>query len=419
MSDPTFDVAVIGAGQAGLGTSYLLNHHGIRHIVLERGKIGESWLAQRWDSFRLNTPNRFNLLPGDTYSGTDPDGFDDGKGFASYLESYARRHHLPVQEHARVVSVERNSPSYHVTALVHGKSRRYRCRQVVVASGAMNEPRIPPFASNISPAIMQVHAGAYRSSSELPEGAVLVVGSAQSGLQVAEDLIEGGKKVYISSSAVGRAPRRYRGRDILEWLLTTGIFEVRTDDVTDPKEFEQKQPQVSGVGPLGHTLSFQSLARRGAVVVGKIDDAHGTTVSLQPNAADHVRFADEVSRRMKTTIEQYIAAHSLNLPPPEPDPADEPDVEAACASPVRILDLEKENIRSIVWATGFTADFSYLKGSFLDGKGRPLHRNGISSAPGLYFVGLPWLRKRKSGIIPGAAEDATFIAENVKDASSK
>jgi len=253
----------------------------------------------------------------------------------------------------------------------------------------------------------------------LPDGAVLVIGGAQSGLQVAEDIIEAGKRVYLSTSAVGRVPRRYRGRDILEWLLRVGFYDVKTEDVTDPKDFELKPPQVSGVGPLGHTHSLQSLARRGAVVIGKLDSASGNVVNLQPNAAEHIKFGDEVSRRIKALIEQFIAENQLVVPPPEPDPADEPDTNAECASSMRTLDLEKENIRSIVWATGFTADFSYLKDHVIDGNGKPVHRNGISNVAGLYFLGLPWLRKRKSGIINGTVEDATCIAEEVKGASSR
>jgi putative flavoprotein involved in K+ transport len=416
MTDPVLDAAVIGAGQAGLGISYFLTQLGVRHTVFERGRIGETWRTQRWRSFVLNSPNRFNTLPGDIYAGSNPDGFDAAGSFVSYLEGYANRFQLPVQEHTRVVSVERIPSAYRVTALVQGRTRQYRCRQVVAASGAMNEPKIPSFAKEISPHIRQFHAGEYRSPSELPDGAVLVVGSAQSGLQVAEDLIEAGRKVYLSTSAVGRIPRRYRGRDIFDWLLRVGFFDLRTDDVTDPRELALKQPLLSGVGPLGHTLSLQSLARRGAIVVGKIDTIRGDLVTLQPNAPDHVRFSDEVSRKIKAMIDGYAANHRLDAPPPDLDPADEPDIDATCASPVDTLDLKKEQISSIIWATGFAADFSYLRDQIVHGNGGPAHRNGISPAAGVYFVGLPWLRKRKSGIINGIAEDAAFIAENMDHA---
>jgi putative flavoprotein involved in K+ transport len=418
MPDPVLDVAVIGAGQAGLGISYFLTHLGVRHIVFERGRIGETWRTQRWASFVMNSPNRFNTLPGDAYAGANPDGFDPAGSFVSYLEDYASRFQLPVQENARVVSVESVHPGYRVTAHIDGRARQYTCRQVVAASGAMNEPKIPPFAKEISPHIRQYHAGEYRTPADLPDGAVLVVGSAQSGLQVAEELIEAGKRVYLSTSAVGRVPRRYRGKDIFDWLLRVGFFDLRTDEVTDPRELELKQPLVSGVGPLGHTHSLQSLARRGAVIIGKIDRIRGDRVDFQPNAPDHIRFGDDVSRRIKGMIDGFIAAQGLDSPPPEADPADEPDLNATCASSMRTLDLDAEHIRSVVWATGFAADFSYLKDGLVYRNGKPQHRNGIANIRGLYVLGLPWLRKRKSGIINGIEEDATFIAQNVEHARS-
>jgi putative flavoprotein involved in K+ transport len=417
MKNETLDVAVIGAGHAGLAISYHLNQRDLRHIVFERARIGETWRTQRWDSFMLNSPNRFNLLPGDTYRGTRPDGFDSAKDFVSYLEGYADRFRLPVQEDARVVSVERNSSRYHVTALVRGDLETYICRQVVVASGALNQPKIPGFAKTIAPDIKQCHAGEYRSPSELPDGAVLVVGSAQSGVQIAEDLSESGRSVYLSTSAAGRVPRRYRDQDILEWMLRVGFYDVRTLDVADQKELEMKQPQVSGIGPLGHTLSLQSLARRGVVIVGKIDSAGGNVIKIQPNAVDHIRFSDAVSSRIKDLVEKFILEHNLDAPPAEPDPADEPDTHGDCASPLRSLDLEKQNICSIIWATGFTGDFSYLKCGVIDGAGKPVHRDGISNAECVYFLGFPWLRKRKSSIINGITEDAAFIAEAMATAS--
>lgn len=417
MPGPDFDVAVIGAGHAGLGISYFLKQYGMRHIVLERGRIGESWRSQRWDSFVLNSPNGFNILPGSTYRGANPEGFDSAANFVSNLESYANRFQLPVQEHTRVTSVHRNSSAYQVKASVHGAPKSYTCRQVVVASGGMNDLKIPPVAQGISSSIRQLHAGEYRSSSQLPEGGVLVVGSAQSGLQLAEELLEAGRRVCLSTSAVGRVPRRYRGKDIFDWLLRVGFFDVKTEEVTDPRELEMKQPQVSGVGSLGHTLSLQSLAGKGAVVIGKIDSVRGNEINLQSNAADHVRFSDEISRRIKGLIDRFILAHHLNAPRREPDPDDEADTYATCASPMSVLDLGKANITSIIWATGFTADFSFLKDHVIDGNRRPIHRNGMANVAGLYFVGLPWLRKRKSGIINGIVEDAAFIAEQVKLAS--
>lgn len=402
---------MIGGGQAGLGISYWLQHYGLQHRVLEQGKIGETWSKQRWDSFALNSPNKRNTLPGETYAGENPDGFDSAPKFVSYLRRYADKFRLPVLEYTRVVSVEHHPQGFIVRTADHGSSAPIVCRQLVVASGAMNLQRVPSFAGDISPEIRQYHAGTYRNSRQLDQGAVLVVGSGQSGLQVAEDLLRAGRTVYLSTSAVGRVPRRYRGTEILEWLLTIGFYDVRTEDVTDPREFEKRQPQVSGVGPFGHTHSLQSLAQSGAVILGKLESASGVTVRFQPDAAANVRFADEVSKRIKQQIDDYIVRNRLDVPPNEPDPADEPDLHAACASPLTCLNLLRENIHSIVWTTGFSSDFRYLKLPVLDGNGRPRHRGGVSEVPGVYFLGLPWLRKRKSGIICGTCEDAEELAK--------
>jgi putative flavoprotein involved in K+ transport len=414
--DERLDVVVIGAGHAGLGISYLLRQQGISHAVFERGTIGESWRTQRWDSFALNTPNKVNVLPGDVYEGPDPDGFESAKGFVAYLQSYARRFRLPVHEHAPVVSVESHAEGFRVIAENDDGHPQVICKKLVVASGAMNRKQIPPFARHISPAIRQYHASEYRNPSQLEPGHVLVVGSGQSGLQVAEDLLQSGRTVYLSTSAVGRVRRRYRGLDIVDWLMYVGFFDAKADDVTNPADFQLRQPQVSGVGPRGHTHSLQSLAARGMIVLGTLESADGMMLRVQPNATDHVQFADAVSARIKLQIEDYIAKSKLNVPQPESDPADEPDAHAACASPITSLDLQKAGIRSIVWTTGFAADYSYLKFPVLDGAGRLMQRNCVAKVPGLYFLGMPWLHKRKSGIICGVPEDAELVAHSIRDA---
>ena len=414
MPESALDVAVIGGGHAGLATSYELANAGLRHVVFEKGRIGETWRTQRWDSFALNSPNKYNTLPGDTYQGPDPDGFGTAASFVSYLEDYASRNRLPVEENTRVKSVVRSGDAFHLTVESAGATQRFVSNQVVIASGSMNELRLPLFASAISPKILQIHAGSYRSPAALPRGAVLVVGSAQSGLQVAEDLLGAGRRVFLSTSEVGRVPRRYRGKDILEWLIEVGFYDAKTEDVTDPKILDIKQPQVSGVGPAGHTVSLQALAARGAVILGKAYCAKDRVITLQPDAADHVRFSDGFSGSVKIMIDQFISEHKVNAPEPEHDPADEPDPEAAFTSAATSLDLRKEGITSIVWATGFSGDYSYLMGHPFDKRGMPVHRNGITNFPGLYVMGVPWLRKRKSGIVWGVNDDAPFIGECVR-----
>jgi putative flavoprotein involved in K+ transport len=282
---------------------------------------------------------------------------------------------------------------------------------VVVASGAQNKKNIPLFARNLSSEIFQLHSSEYRNVSSLPDGAVLVVGSAQSGIQIAEDLISEGRKVFISTSQVGRVPRRYRGKDIVDWLIITGFYDQFASDVADKQILTMKQPQISTVGVRGHSSSLQALAKNGAVILGKIENANALTVFLKPDAAANVKFADESSMKVKEMINQYIQKTQLYAPPPEEDLGDAPDEKADCVSAVTSLNLIENNITTIIWTTGFVGDYSYLKLPVFNDNGMPRHHNGISDINGLYFLGMPWLRKRKSGIILGIEEDAKFIAK--------
>ena len=383
MNSSVLDVIVIGAGHAGLSISYHLKKLHLNHIVFDKGRIGETWRTQRWDSFKLNTPNKVNLLPGQENIFPDEEGFCSAPEFVSILKNYVNIFQLPVFENCRVMSVENvpDSKDFSVYVSENGTIKYYRSKQVLIASGTQNIKNIPSFTKNISDEVLQLHTCDYRNSNLLPDGAVLVVGSAQSGIQIAEDLIYEGRKVFISTSHVARVPRRYRGKDIVEWLSLIGFYDMETSDVTDPQILTMKQPQVSNVGMRGHTLS--------------------------------VKFADEFSQKVKNMINDYIQKSQLDAPPPEEDTADEPDIDATCASAVTSINLKENNIASIIWTTGFAGDFSYLKLSVFSNDGTLKHNNGISDIKGLYFLGLPWLRKRKSGTILGIIEDAEFIAEKL------
>lgn len=420
MNDAVLDVIVIGAGQAGLSASYYLKQYELNHVVFERGKIAESWCSQRWDSFRLNTMNKLNILPGFSYSGSEPGGYCTAKEYAAMLELYATQFELPVVADAKVLAVEKSADNsfFKVAVEVGQRVNYYYASQVIVASGAHNEIKIPSFAYNLSSDIVQLHSSQYRNAQQLPDGAVLVVGSAQSGCQVAADLLDAGKKVYLSTSMVGRIPRRYRGRDIMEWLLEMKFFDVRPEDVKDPAMLHMKPPQITGVDG-GHTISLQGLARQGAVILGKVEHADRRRVTLQPNAAANVMFADHVSENTKRMVDNYILDGALNFPPAEYDEADMPDIDASCASPVTSLDLDVHNITSVIWTTGFSGNFNYLPSSALDGQGYPIHKNGISPVDGIYYLGLYWLRMRKSALINGIKDDAAFITEQVQSRSKK
>jgi putative flavoprotein involved in K+ transport len=407
-----FDVIVIGAGHAGLAISYHLKQQGNTHLVFERGRIGETWRSQRWDTFKLNSANKKNMLPGYQYAGPDGDGFDTATNFARDLAQYASAHQLPVREHARVISVAKPDDRFTLVVEEGGATNTYRSKNVVVASGIQNVKKVPHFAQNISPAILQLHTLEYRSSSQLPPGAVLVVGSAQSGVQIAEDLLDAGRKVYLATSKVGRLPRRYRGRDIIDWLTDIGFFDLPTV-AADPQMLSMRVPQISGVGVRGKTISLQSLARDGATILGKIENADANMVQLAPNANEHVQFADGLSKMVKDMIDQFIEKQQLAVPAAEVDANDIPDPAGACVNTSTSLDLAEHNITSIIWTTGFDGDFSYINLPALDERGQPKHSNGIGEVEGLYFLGLPWLRMRKSGMIFGICDDAAFIAEQV------
>ena len=419
MNASILDVIVVGAGHAGLSISYHLKDHHLSHMVLEKGRIGDTWINQRWDSFKLNTPNKWNLLPGQENMFSDPDGFCSAPDFAAFLEGYSVKFQLPVIENCEVLSVEcvpgSNEFSVHVSE--NGNAKNYLCKQIVIASGGQNIKSFPSFARNIPPEIVQLHTNEYRNASALPDGAILVIGSAQSGAQIAEDLIVDDRKVFISTSQVPRVPRRYRGKDIVDWLVLSGFYDLQTIDVTDPLILKMKQPQVSTVGLHGHTLSLQGLARNGAVILGKTENTDGADILLQPNAVTNIRFADEFSKKIKLMIDDYIQKSQLYAPPPEEDPNDDIFESASFASHSISLNLKENNITSIIWATGFTGDFSYLKLPVFNGNGMPGHNKGISDIEGLYFLGLPWLRKRKSGIILGIEDDAIFIAKQILEHS--
>jgi putative flavoprotein involved in K+ transport len=418
MSDSIIDVIVVGAGHAGLCVSYYLTKHGISHAVLEQGRIGETWRSQRWNSFKLNSANKLSLLPEQSTYFDDPDAFSFAHEFALSLENYTRQLKLSVKEHCKVLEVKKviGQPLFTVTVSEDSKEKTYRCKQVVIASGGQNTSVIPDFAKNIAEDILQLHTSEYRNSGQLPDGNVLVVGSAQSGTQIAEDLVRAGKKVFLCTGKVGRIPRRYRGKDIFDWLVELGFYDAYTDDITDPAVLKAKNAQVSGSGERGKTCSLQSLARSGATILGKAENADADTIYLQPNAPSHVRYADEFSLKVKTLIDEYSEQNNIAAPSPEIDLDDRPDENASCASDLTELHLKANGIESIIWTTGFTGDFTYLNLPVLDEEKKPVHRNGISEVEGLYFIGLPWLRKRKSAIILGASDDAEFIVNRILEA---
>jgi putative flavoprotein involved in K+ transport len=407
--DSRMDVTVIGAGQAGLAVSYLLSQERIQHVVLERGKIGESWRSQRWDSFHLNTPNWSNSLPGLEFDLIAPDAFGHRKQIISYLERYADSFSAPVKENAEVISLRRlPTGRYHVRVGGDG----FETGVAVIASGSMSRPRMPGIAQKIPGDILNLTAGTYKNAESLPDGAALVVGGAQSGCQIAEDLIAAGRQVYLCASRVGRVPRTYRGRDTLAWWRDMGFWDVRVEELEDPAMQFAALPQVSGTDG-GHTVSFQSLSRDGVTLLGRVLDVEGNDLKLKPDLMESIRFADEKSSAFKNAIDAFIMREGITAPLAEPDHGEPALLDLNGSELMEKLDLRKAGISCVIWCTGFDANWDWLQVNVFDEHGRPQHILGISEHPGLYFIGFPWLSKRKSGTLYGIAEDTARIVEHI------
>lgn len=410
------DSIVIGAGQAGLGVSFFLKKKGFEHIVFERGRIGESWLSMRWDSFKLNTPNFMNVLPDFPYKGTETDSFEGVNELIQYFQKYVEHYNLPVRTGTTVLAVNRAEDNNHfIVKIKNGRQSEETVisRTIVVASGILQTPKLPAVHSKVPITINSLHSAEYRNSDSLPHGAVVIVGSGQTGCQIAEDLLSAGRTVYLCTSKVGRVPRRYRGKDILEWWINMKFWDVKYDQLEDKSIARTAQPQVSGVGRYGHTVSLQCLADKGAVIMGSLSSIEGDSIIVKDDAAAHIQFADGFSRRIKDDIDTYLERNGIKAPPPENDPADVPDPDSRSASKLQKINIRGKNISTIIWATGFKGNFNWLNLPVIDDEGNPIHQRGISPVEGLYFMGFPWLSSRKSGIIYGIEEDARFIADEI------
>jgi putative flavoprotein involved in K+ transport len=386
-----------------------LNDAGIEHVVLERGEIGETWRTQRWDSFRLNTQNAMNRLPGGPEHAR-PEEFLGREAWIAELEAYARAASLPVRTHAKVTAVTAaGNDGFDLTI---GSDETMRTRSVVIASGIANAQKLPAAAAGIDRRIEILTTGTYRRPSQLPPGAVLVVGSAQSGCQITEDLLDAGREVYLATGTVGRAPRRLRGRDTLAWLSESGWMAQRREDLPDPAGIRAAQPLISGVGPRGHTVSLQALARRGVTLLGHLESADGTRLRFGDDLAHHVRLGDEGSAKMRQHVDDYIARSGIDAPASEVDPADEPTDPESFHAPTE-LDLADRGVHAVVLSTGFGTDYSWLHVPVVGPDGSIAHREGRTGVEGVFFVGLLWMRVRRSAIIAGAMDDSAHVAAEV------
>ena len=405
MRTETVHTVVIGAGQAGLCVSWFLSRERIEHRVLERDAVASSW-RRRWDSFTLVTPNDLNRLP-EFPSGGDPDGFLTRDQVTAYLERFAASLDPPVRTGVDVASVTAHEPSG--AFRVRTNRGDLVARNVVVATGTFHHPWTPPFASRLPSGVRQLHSSDYRRPDDAP-GAVLIIGSGQSGAQIADELRRAGREVLLSVGSAPRLPRRYRGRDTMRWLFDLGVFDRTVDALESPAQRFAPHPHVSGRDG-GATLDLRAFARDGVRLLGRLVDVDGDRLTFDDGLNDHLRAADAFAEGTRRTIDARIEEEGIEAPPPSE--ADRATHEFDPDDPPRRLSLNEANVRTVIWATGYRFDFSWVEFPVFDAYGYPVQRHGASEVPGLYFAGLHWGHRQRSALLCGVAESAERIARSV------
>ncbi len=397
---------IVGAGQSGLAMSRHLTDRAVDHVLLERGEVANSWRTERWDSLRLLTPNWQSRLPGFAYAGDDPDGYMSMREVVGYLQSYADSLRAPVQTGTRVTKVSKTDDGYAVTT----DRQAFRCRTLVIASGACNIASVPSLAGGLPRSIHSITPMDYRNPAALPDGGVMIVGASATGVQLAGEIQASGRRVVLSIGEHVRMPRVYRGRDIKWWMDAIGAMDVRYDEVDDLNR-ARGLPSLQLIGtPERASIDLNSLRKLGVEIVGRLVGLRDGKAQFSGSLASQCAMADLKMNRMLAGIDAWVSERGR-----------EDDFPAACRfEPTTIgpdtklsLDLNDSGIGTVIWATGYRPDYSWLDVPVFDRKGRILHDGGVVSAPGMYVMGLPFLRRRKSSFIDGAGDDAADLAEHL------
>jgi putative flavoprotein involved in K+ transport len=396
---------VVGAGHCGLAMSRCLAARSIDHVVLERGEVAHTWRTQRWDSLRLLTPNWMTRLPGYTYRGDDPDGYLTASETAQLITDYAKETAAPVRANTTVTSVRPVERGY----LVQTDQDTWHARAVVSATGGSAVARVPALQHGVPAGITTLTPTEYRNPSELPEGGVLVVGASASGIQIAEELHRSGRPVTLAVGEHVRMPRTYRGKDILWWMDATGLLDERYDEIPDLVR-ARTLPSMQLVGsPERKTVDLNALRRIGVRLVGRLAGIRDGVAQFSGSLANVSLLADLKLGRLLDTIDTWATKAGL-------ESLDTPQrfAPTQVPTPVRLaLDLRSGEIQTIIWATGFRPDLSWLQAPIFDRKGRVRHDGGVTATPGLYLMGMPFLRRRKSTLIDGAAADAADLTDHL------
>lgn len=402
MNNNHYPVVIIGGGQAGLAMSWNLTQKNICHLVLERHRLAWAWREQRWDNFCLVTPNWQCKLPGFPYDGDDPHGFMLRDEIVDYVERYARSFDAPLREGVNVLRVVKTDSGF----LLHTSVGEFTADQVVVAVGNYHRPRFPAIAGEVPAHIMQVHSANYKSAQQLPAGEVLVVGSAQSGAQIAEDLHLAGRRVHLCVGSAPRVARFYRGRDVVDWLDDMGHYRLTVDDHPLGEDARRKTNHYVTGRDGGRDIDLRAFALQGMQLYGRLLGYRDGVLLTADDLQQNLDGADATAQKIKDSIDVWIAEQGIDAPEEARyQPLWQPEHSATR--------IELSNISAIIWAVGFHTDFNWIEAPAFDDNGYPRHNRGVSVQPGLYFLGLPWLWTWGSGRFEGVGEDAAWLAEAI------
>jgi putative flavoprotein involved in K+ transport len=402
-----YSVAIVGGGQAGLSLSYYLKQYGIDHIVFEKHKVTHTWRTQRWDAFSLVTPNWQCALPGYPYAGNDPHGFMKKNEIIEYLNGFVKMVDAPVREGVEVRRVKARPEGGYAISTSIGE---FSADQVAVASGGYHLPIIPRMAERLPEGIVQLHSEQYRNPQSLPEGGVLVVGSGQSGAQIAEDLHLAGRKVFLAVGEAPRCARFYRGKDVVDWLADMNYYDMPVHEHPLREGVRDNTNHYVTGRDGGRDIDLRQFARDGMELFGLLEELENGVLRFAPNLQANLDDADQVYNRINASIDQYIQKNGIEAPPASLYvPVWEPEGERTQ------LDIAAAGITSIVWCIGFRPDFSWVDAPVFNGRGYPGHTRGVTNQAGLYFLGLPWLYTWGSGRFSGIARDARYLADTIKD----
>ena len=404
-----FPVAIIGGGQAGLSVSWYLERAGIEHVVLEAETAVHAWADSRWDNFTLVTPNWHCKLPGYPYRGPDPDGFMTRDEVVEWLGGWLATFTPPLRTHTRVTQLtNRAEGGFELSLHTRTGTETLTCEHAVIATGGYPLPVIPPFAGSLDPSVVQIHSEQYRNADQLPDGAVLVVGTGQSGAQIAEDLHLAGRQVHLAVGNAPRVARFYRGRDCMTWLSDMGLYDKPAQQYPGGKAAIEKTNHYVTGRDGGRDVDLRQFAAEGMKLYGVLSDGKDAALRFEPTLTAALDHADSVYNSICSDIDAYIDAHGIDAPPASRySPVWEPQCDPTA------LDLAAEGVTSIVWAIGYRPDYRWIEASAFDGGGRPMQTRGVTSVPGLSFIGLPWMHTWGSGRFLGIDRDAQHIAVTI------